>query len=45
MELASLVLPLPSCVTVDMLLRLSGLLLSDLPNEIRGPNLVCGSPR
>ena len=36
MEPASLVLPLPSCVTMDMLLNLSGLLFSDLPSESRG---------
>lgn len=35
MGLASLVLPLPSCVTVDMLLKLSVLLFADLQN-VRG---------
>lgn len=36
MKLASLVLPLPGCVTVGMLLNLSVLPFSDLQNEIRG---------
>lgn len=36
MELVALVLPLPSCVIVDLLLNLSVLSFSDLQNEIRG---------
>lgn len=35
MDLASLVLPLPSCVTVDVLLKLSVLSFADLQN-VRG---------
>lgn len=36
MELASLVLPLPSCATEDMLLNLSVFSFSDLQKEVRG---------
>lgn len=36
MELVALVLPLPSCVTVDMLLNFSVLSFSNLQDEIRG---------